>query len=180
MAERFNREKFKALVHYIIWKAGDKDGFGATKLNKVLWFADARAYMLDKRSITGAQYTRGQFGPVPHQIMPTRKKLLDEGLIKEWDDEYAAGRRRTCFKALVPPDQSAFTNEELKNINFWIDYVQGKTAAEISEESHDYGWEIAEMGEALPFQALFAQRIRDPEGPAEEWVKKRIKELGLQ
>ena len=33
--------KFKATVHYVIWKAGRRHTIGAIKLNKVLWFADA-------------------------------------------------------------------------------------------------------------------------------------------
>ena len=53
----FDREKFKQLVHYVIWN-GKRDWFGATKLNKVLWFADARAYVLTGRPITGATYIR--------------------------------------------------------------------------------------------------------------------------
>lgn len=42
----FEREKFKRLFHYVVWKAGKKDGFGATKLYKVLWFSEARTYLL--------------------------------------------------------------------------------------------------------------------------------------
>ena len=59
----FDREKFKQLVHYVIWKAGKRDWFGATKLNKVLWFADARAYVLTGRPITGPR-TSGKSGNV--------------------------------------------------------------------------------------------------------------------
>jgi hypothetical protein len=32
IAMQFDRDKFKALLHYIVWKTGDVDGFGATKL----------------------------------------------------------------------------------------------------------------------------------------------------
>jgi hypothetical protein len=30
----FDREKFKRLVHYVIWRAGGRPGFGAVKLAK--------------------------------------------------------------------------------------------------------------------------------------------------
>jgi hypothetical protein len=46
---QFDREKFKSLMHYVIAKAGDEDGFGAVKLYKILWFSDARAYMAADR-----------------------------------------------------------------------------------------------------------------------------------
>ena len=49
----FKREKFKRLVHYIIWKAGKRDWFGAVKLNKVLWFSDTEAFAHTRRTNHG-------------------------------------------------------------------------------------------------------------------------------
>jgi hypothetical protein len=182
MSEKFNREKFKALVHYIIWKAGAADGFGATKLNKVLWFADARSFSLTGKSITGARYIREKFGPVPHQIMPIRNELEQTGLISQLRHKTYGerGPQVWIFKANQPPDILLFSTEELKQVNWWIDYVNGKTANEISEESHDYGWEIAREGEDLPFHAFLTSRIKEePSAEAIEWARKRAKELGL-
>src|SRR5438128_11544173 len=64
----FNSEKFKTLVLYVIWRTGDVRDFGATKLNKVLWFSDARAFEALGESITGDTYVRQKFGPVPRHI----------------------------------------------------------------------------------------------------------------
>lgn len=180
MVERFNREKFKALVHYIIWKAGDEDGFGATKLNKVLWFGDARLFATRQKSITGASYIREKYGPVPKAIMPVRQELVNSGAIKQWRDQYH-GRQAWRFKALVPPNVSVFSEEELQTVNWWIDHIaKDHTANSISEESHDYGWEIAAMGEELPFHAFLAWRIQEePSKEAMEWAVSRAKELGL-
>jgi hypothetical protein len=182
MIEKFDREKFKALVHYVIWKAGAEDGFGATKLNKVLWFADARAFSLFGKSITGAKYVRLQFGPVPHQIMPVRQELQNLGIIQQWKDKtYGnAGPNVWKFKATVKPDVRPFNNEELKIVDWWVDYINDKTANEISEESHDYGWEIASMNEELPFHSFLAARVKEePSSEAMDWGKKRAKEMGL-
>ena len=77
----FDREKFKRLVHYVIWRAGKRDWFGAVKLNKVLWFSDTEAFAHTGEPITGATYTRQQFGPVPKAIMPIRDELQREGAI---------------------------------------------------------------------------------------------------
>jgi hypothetical protein len=74
----FDHDKFKRLVQYIAWKAGRRDWFGATKLNKVLWFADARLFVLRGRPIAGATYLREKFGPVPKQMMPVRAELEQE------------------------------------------------------------------------------------------------------
>jgi hypothetical protein len=59
----FDRERFKTLVVYIAWKAGRRDGFGATKLNKVLWFAEASAFVLDGKPIVSATYIPGSICP---------------------------------------------------------------------------------------------------------------------
>jgi hypothetical protein len=47
------------------------------------------------------------------------------------------------------------------------------------EQSHDYAWEIAKLGEEIPYHATFANRIRDPEGEELAWASRRAKELGL-
>jgi hypothetical protein len=56
-------EKFKALVHYIVASCDDPQRLGATKLNKVLWFADAFSYRATKNSITDETYVKRQRGP---------------------------------------------------------------------------------------------------------------------
>jgi Protein of unknown function (DUF4065) len=79
---QFDHNKFKALLHYIVWKAGDKDDFGATKLYKVLWFSDARAFQLEGRSITGETYVREKFGPMPRHGLSIIDELEREGAIQ--------------------------------------------------------------------------------------------------
>jgi hypothetical protein len=177
----FDKEKFKTLVLYIIWRAGHRDGFGATKLNKVLWFSDARSYMLHGKPITGATYIREKRGPVPKQVMPIRAELEREGLLEIKDEPYY-NRQITRFRFMgnVPPDISRFTSEELQIIDWWIKHIdEDHTANSISEQSHDYAWEIAEMGEELPLYAVFAGRIRAPRGKELEWARAEAERLGL-
>ena len=64
------------------------------------------------------------------------------------------------------------TEAELGHVTYWIRHIsQDHTAASSSEESHDYGWDIAAMGEELPMQAFMAERIRDPRGAELEWAE---------
>jgi len=177
----FDRERFKRLVHYVVWRAGDRPGFGAVKLNKVLWFSDARAYMLRGRPITGAAYIREKWGPVPRPMMPVRDELVREGAIRVWNDrvyDYSATR----FHARrAPADLNAtFDAEDLKTVEYWIDVIdKAHTASSISAESHDYAWEIAEMGEELPYHAIFATRMRQPDDAELRWAQNRADELSL-
>lgn len=163
----FDREKFKQLVHYVIWKAGHRDWFGATKLYKALWFAEARLYVLTGKPITGAAYIRQEHGPVPRAIMPIREELAREGAILIRQEG-----KMLRFTALTRPDTAAFSPDELKTVDWWINHIAtDHTAQTISDESHDYAWEIAHMGEELPFFALFASRVRPPDNSELAWAK---------
>lgn len=173
--ETLNFEKFKRAVHYVIWKAGARKGFGATKLNKVLWFSDARMYVLHRQSITGATYIRQKFGPVPKPFVPAREELRKAGIIEVWQDN-----GQTRFRAKAAPDMAAFSADEIKQLDHWIETIdKDHTAASISEKTHDYGWEIAAEGEEIPLIAILAERIRHPNEDEVAWASERLKKRGL-
>lgn len=175
----FDREKFKDAMHYAIAKAGAHQGFGAIKLYKILWFSDARMFQTRGKPITGADYIRKQFGPVPKLAMPIRDELAREGRVKSW--KAASGKiEQWCFRSLTPPNLNRFSAEEKQTLDYWISHIDEKhTATSISEESHDYGWEIAGMGEVLPMHAFLAERLREANDSEMEWATSRAKQLGL-
>ena len=176
---QFDKEKFKALVHYIIWKAGASPGFGSTKLNKVLWFSDAKLFALTGKPITGAKYIREKYGPVPALALPMQAELEAEGLIKVSKEKYFS-KSITHFRALHAPRSNVFSEKELQTINYWIDHISNEhTATSISDESHDYAWEIAKEGEELPLYAFWANRTHPSDGKDLEWAKSEAKRLGL-
>jgi hypothetical protein len=171
----FDRLKFKRLVHYVIWKAGKRDWFGATKLNKVLWFSDTQAFGLMGKPITGATYIREKYGPVPKAMMPVRTELQREGAIRVVRED-----KLERVTALTKPDMQPFTFDEMAIVDWWIEHIATyETATSISAKSHDYTWQIAEMGEALPMVATFATRIRNPTEDEIRWGKEAVAKLGL-
>ncbi|MFA6155516.1 Panacea domain-containing protein [Mesorhizobium sp.] len=177
MADRpYDRERLKHLFHYVIWAAGARAGFGATKLYKVAWFSDAKRFVLTGQSITGAPYIREKHGPIPRDGIIVRNELAAQRLIEQWrgtGDEWV-------FKALVPPDRNIFHPDELKEIDVWIKEIDGKhTATTVSEFSHDYGWQIAKMKEPLPFHSILASRGREPTDAETARLRNRARELGL-
>ncbi len=80
--------KFDNLVHYVCARCQDPSLLGAVKLNKVLWYSDAAAYLALGSSITGATYIKRQFGPVPRDILQARQRLMNKGAIIERDALY--------------------------------------------------------------------------------------------
>lgn len=168
----FDREKFRALVLYVVWKTGEVRDFGSVKLNKVLWFSDARTYEAFGRSVTGETYVRRKYGPVPKHIQSVLDELVDAGSIQVWTEPYFEHESRR-YAAHAPPDTSMFNPAELGFIDWWIRHVaDDHTATSISEKSHDYGWKIAKEGEELSYQAFLAKRIRPPsQGEELDWAK---------
>lgn len=175
----FDKEKFKNLVHYVIWKTSGKDGFGATKLYKVLWFSEARAYVLRKRPIAGATYIREEHGPVPKLARQIRSELVAEGRISEFLIDRGK-YKGWVFKSLVPPPKDFLTSEDRQDVDWWIKHIdEDHSATSISDFSHDYGWEIAKRGEELPLYSVLAERFREPSDQEIEIANVRAKKLGL-
>lgn len=171
----FDRDKFKRLVQYVAWKVGKRDWFGATKLNKVLWFSDTQSFALTGKPITGAAYIREKHGPVPKAMMPVRAELQREGLIKVSRED-----RLERVTAMMAPDMQPFTSSELAIVDWWAEHIADQhTAASISERSHDYTWQIAVMGEEIPMVASLATRIREPNDEEMRWGREAAAKLGL-
>ena len=175
---RFDKEKFKELILYIISKAGRRDGFGATKLYKIMWFSEARCYILHGKSITDAEYIRKEHGPIPRLGKLARDELEAEGAIRQWLN--TGPFEQWHFQVLRQPRREVFSTIELREVDYWIEHIDNDhTASSISEESHDFAWEIAEMDEKLPFYALLAERTRRPNAEELARAKQKAKDLGL-
>lgn len=178
--QRFDAGKFKALIHYIVWRCPDPAKLGSTKLNKILWFSDARADVLRGRSITGATYIREKWGPVPQQIMPVRDQMVRDGLIGI-SRQPLFDHDQDVFTTEARPDLDLFARDEMQIVDYWIDEVCEKhSAASVSKLSHDYTWEIARIGEVVPFHALRIDRVkRDLTDEQFDRLRSRAKDLGL-
>jgi hypothetical protein len=177
----FDQAKFDNLVHYIIWKCPDRNKLGSVKLHKILWKADTGHYVQYGEPISGARYVKRPFGPATDELLSARERLKSKGKIDFWRDHKFAGEyTKDAYEALQPPLASFLTENERKIVDFWINDICFKhTAASISEETHGYAWDIAEMGEELPMEAALVERGREPDDEEFERIKKRAKERGL-
>ena len=157
-----DREKLKDAFHYVIARAGGHARFGAVKLYKVLWFSDSKTYVRRGKPITGEQYIRREHGPVPQHAREILSELESEGRIsaRKSSKDYAIW----VFKSLRRADINRFTHDEVDTLDYWTKVIDREhTAQSISDETHDdYAWEIAKMGEPLPYFAFLANRLRDP------------------
>jgi antitoxin SocA-like protein len=158
---KFNAAKFKELMLYAAEKSRGDDHFGATKLNKILFFSDFLSYGLTGQAITGAAYVRQPNGPVPRQLKPMQAEL-------ENAHDVVIVRRKvfnfvqTRLEPLRPANRGLFSAEEIDLIDDVIRNLAASTAKGVSDLSHvrSRAWQIAELGQEIPYAAVFLSARR--------------------
>jgi hypothetical protein len=152
----FEAAKFKELMLYAAEKSVEDPMFGATKLNKILFFCDFLCFGLAGHSITGASYQRLKNGPVPIQLPAIARE------IEQANDGYFIVRPYFNLKqrrliAKRPANRLRFSVEELDLINGVITNLERSNATDVSNLSHlrSRAWQVAEEGETIPYTAVF-------------------------
>jgi hypothetical protein len=146
-------KKLRELALYISEKSMGDDSCGATKLNKLLFYADFLAYLNFGQSITGQEYFKLPNGPAPRRWLPIRRKMLEDGDIRLKQAEFYGFAQDKVIPLREPKLNGVFTAKEIALIDKIIETHKGKTASEISDESHDFvGWKLAKEKETIPYQ----------------------------
>lgn len=158
--------RLRELMLHVAARCQNDPTFGATKLNKILFFADFSSFIKTGKPVTGAVYMRQDNGPVPRRLVPAREELIGRGRAVIQKNELWNGMVQNRLIALDKADLSAFTKEELQQVEAVVENLDGRTAAEVSKLSHDecLAWEIAEDGEDIPYEAAFLLPLRECEG----------------
>lgn len=139
---KYQPDKFKELIVYL-WQLGDGDErLGATKLNKLLWYADKAAYLRSGRSITGARYVHLPEGPAPIALVPARRDLVESGRLRP-DPRPVNSHTMQRFEATGPARLDAFTADELQDVHsvvrrFW--YLDNGAMSRLSH--FEGGWVV--------------------------------------
>ena len=136
---QFSRSRFRELILYCALKSETHQFFGATKLNKCLFYADFLAYRALGTSITGAEYLALEHGPAPRQFLAEREAMVR-------DNEIAIQRRPRQQRgiALREPDLGDFSGAEIAIVDEVIDALRPLDAGDVSDWSHAFlGWKAA-------------------------------------
>lgn len=151
--------KLRELVLYIAHKLHENPKFGATKLNKILFFSDFAAYARYGKSITGETYFKLPFGPAPRQFESVKKAMEEAGDIVCYSVDRIRGQQKRIAPNR-PVDLSIFKPEEIAIVDQVIEWLWDKDATEVSELSHLFmGWRIAKEQGVIPYYSVF---IADP------------------
>jgi len=151
----FNKEKFKNVLHYIIYKCGFKRNVGKTVLFKLLYFSDFNFFELYEKSLTNESYRKLQRGPAPVHFDLAISELVTEEKINVTTKKLSLGKVMYSYTSLKEPS-SYLTPEELSVIDDVILHLSDMTASQISEYSHgDMPWRATDDGEIIDYGFVF-------------------------
>lgn len=113
-----------------------KKGVLKTKLLKEMFYADFLNYKFTGASITGLEYAKLPYGPVPDNFEKIITKCKNEELIS-YNIEYKNEYELHNIKCLTEIDETIFTNEELNIIDKVIEFFKNYKSKEIADFSHE-------------------------------------------
>jgi transcriptional regulator with XRE-family HTH domain len=158
---KFDAEKFKQLLLYILEKCGGRPNVGETVLYKLLYFCDFDYFELFEKSLTGMKYKKMQFGPIPDQSLynPVIQEMRDAGMIEKVSRPYLNNTIQTRYLNFAEADLSVFGSDidKMRNVaDSVIERLSGMSARQIEDHSHrDYPWQAHEENEEIDYGSVF-------------------------
>lgn len=153
----YDEHKLAELLLYVAKQLVNDPWGGATKVNKVLFFADFAHMQRTGQPITGAVYQKLQHGPAPRRLLPVRDALVADGSAAVQNED-RGDKQQHRLVALRDADLTPFSAEELQTVDSVISELRGQNASQVSELSHQHiGWRLTEMNEDIPYAAALAQ-----------------------
>ena len=135
--------KMKETILFVARECQKDENFGATKLNKILFYADFYSYLMRGESITGQAYFALEEGPAPRRLKPIRDQMLaDKEIATQMREVFIYTQERTI--PLREPDEEKLEAADMIFLRGAIKHLAGMNTQEVSEMSHDFaGWKIA-------------------------------------
>ncbi|MGH9112051.1 MAG: Panacea domain-containing protein [Acidimicrobiales bacterium] len=133
----------------------------------MLFFAEFTHLRRHRAVITGCEFQKLLHGPAPRQLVPVRRRLIDQGAAELVSEDFL-GRPQQRLVPRRPADLSIFTELELATVEDVLDQLGGLAGTQVSELSHDEpGWRLTEIGETIPFATAFLD-FAQPSTPTSE------------
>ena len=168
-------DRLRELILYIAEECQADSKFGATKLNKILWWSDFLACAQRGKPITGIEYMRLGKGPAPKRLLPVREAMQADGEIVVTKVASLGGYVQQRIVPLREPDLSVFQPAEIALVDRVIRALWPKTAKGVSNLSHGKAWEVAADRAPIPYEAVFLSDAR-----VDRYDVGRTKELARQ
>lgn len=152
-----NKKKYHELIKYICARVQDGSKLSKTKLFKIMFFCDFTAYRELGESISGDNYIRQPFGPVPTHGNKELKTMIEKDKIAVSHTMYG-GRSGKKIVTTQEVDLSVFTPHEVSIIDGQLEYFKSMSAGSLSDLSHLFiGWQVVDDGENIPYGTALIQ-----------------------
>jgi hypothetical protein len=158
------RSKLRELVLYISQRCESDVNFGATKLNKIILFADVLSYLRYGISVTGTAYMKQKYGPVPLHMVQVIEKMQDDKDIVIRKEMVGIQHEQKRIIPLRPANVDGFLPRDIALVEDVIHQCLSDNAKSISDKSHGTAWKLAEIGDIIPYESFL---IADDQTPTE-------------
>jgi transcriptional regulator with XRE-family HTH domain len=147
--------KFKNVLLYILERCAGKPNVGETVLYKLLYFSDFNHYELYEEHLTGAQYRKLPYGPVPQKMDAILQQMIENGQIQRVKTTYH-NYIQTRYLPLEKANLQELKASEKEILDRVIEQMSDWSAAAISNYSHkDLPWLASKDGEAINYELAF-------------------------
>lgn len=155
---KFNREKFKQVLLYILEKCGAKANVGETVIYKLLYFIDFNFYELYEEYLTGATYRKISYGPAPCEIKDVIREMIKNKQLKKVVTDYFEKPQKK-YLPLIEPDLGILNAQEKEIIDKVIDNLSSMNASTITDYSHhDIPWEVTQDKKIINYDTVFYRK----------------------
>jgi hypothetical protein len=153
----FKSRKFKELILYFS-KRGLDEGLviGSTKLNKLLFFTDFRAYAELGEPVTGARYQKLDWGPAARELLPMRNEMLKDNEVR-FREKAVDDLNDVLVLEASTPDLSIFNDDELRIADAVFEELREFNATAAADYSHlrSAGWKVVDFNDDIPYESAF-------------------------
>lgn len=147
--------KFRNILLYVLEKCAGKPNVGETLLYKLLYFSDFNYYELYEEHLSGAEYRKLPYGPVPQKLDAIINQMIMKKQLKRLKVDYH-GYPQTRYIPLTKPNLTSLSAREKLVIDRVIDQYSDWSAVAISDYSHkDMPWLASKDGEAIDYELAF-------------------------
>lgn len=170
-------KKDQEAILYIAKKLEEDPNYGATLLNKVLYFADNISYLRHGKTITGFKYVNQDHGPTPRprDFLKLRNKLIERGELQEKKVDFF-GRVQKKYFAQREANIEGFTASEISLIDHVIEVFRDSNinATKASDLTHELlNIQLASHFEEIPFYTYLLTQANYTEEDL-EWATSEI------
>ena len=170
--------KLAEAVLYVAQRSKADLWFGATKLNKILFYADFMCFGETGESVTGATYMHLDYGPVPREMPATLNVLEGEGKLKRQEKKIKGRHTQKRVIALAEPNLSVFTPEAKAFLDEAIEALSRLNATEASDWTHRLNpWILTERGEEIPYSSVFVMKALPAGRSGVAWARGELERL---